>query len=56
MEAGCTMTHLKKSGAKDEDATGKLRSGYAFNLHSKTMICGVNEELVEECRAVVMSN
>ncbi|KAL9183076.1 hypothetical protein ACHAXT_004863 [Thalassiosira profunda] len=54
MEAGCTMTHLQKSGAEDEDATGNLRSGYAFNLHSKTMICGVNEELVEECRAVVM--
>ncbi|KAL7543299.1 hypothetical protein ACHAWF_010519 [Thalassiosira exigua] len=59
MEAGCKMTHLKKVDDADEcgdgDGGGKrLRSGYGFNLYSKSMICGVNEGLVEECRKVVL--
>ena len=53
MECGCTITHLTHS-FEDMDDDGKLRSGYAFNLYSKTMICGVNEQLVEETQKCVL--
>ncbi|KAL7532568.1 hypothetical protein ACHAXR_004711 [Thalassiosira sp. AJA248-18] len=63
MEAGCTMTHLKKHG--EDDLTGEgggggdnggIRSGYEFNLYSKNMICGVNREVVDQCRNVVLGD
>lgn len=55
MEAGCTMTHLKKQDEADEDGeTGNLRAGYAFNMYSKSMICGVNQKVVEQCTKVVL--
>lgn len=53
MEAGCTMSHLKLEEETDVDNAGDIRSGYGFNLYSTSMICGVNEKLVEECRKVV---
>jgi hypothetical protein len=31
-----------------------LKKNYEFNLHSKSMICGVNSDLVEKTRKVVM--
>ena len=54
MEAGCTMSHLSGRDEQDLDDQGELRCGYDFNLYSKSMICGVNRELVEQCRKVVM--
>ena len=56
MEAGCTMSHLKICGEEDRDEKGDMRSGYNFNLYSNTMICGVNENLVDQCRSVVLGD
>lgn len=53
VEAGCTMTHLKKH-AEDVDDSGNEKSGYEFNLYSNNMLCGVNENVVKQCREVVM--
>mmetsp|Transcript_16547 Transcript_16547/g.25982 ORF Transcript_16547/g.25982 Transcript_16547/m.25982 type:complete len:288 (-) Transcript_16547:507-1370(-) len=44
MEAGCTVGHLERDGGE----------GYGFDMYSKSMICGVNEVVVEQCRNVVM--
>jgi len=44
MEAGCTMGQLLKG---EEE-------GYEFDMYSKSMICGVNKEVVDQCRNVVM--
>ena len=68
LEAGCCMTHLrmdeydeyKEDKEEEEDADddldekGNVRCGYDFNLYSKSMICGVNRELVEEARTVIL--
>lgn len=54
MEAGCTMTHLKTHEKADEDDSGNTRSGYEFNMYSQSMICGVNEKVVEQTRSVVL--
>lgn len=56
MEAGCTMTHLKKRDKNDEDDSGNTRSGYEFNMSSKSMICGVNQHVVEQCIDVVLGS
>ena len=53
MEGGCTITHLK-ADAESVDENGQLLSGYEFNMYSKTMVCGVNEMLVEETQKVVL--
>ena len=39
---------------KDANDAGALKSGYEFNLYSSSMICGVNEEVVDQCRKVVV--
>ena len=54
-EAGCTTTHLVPRCADDVDpATGETRRGYEFNLLSRSVICGVSAELVEQTRRVVL--
>ena len=60
MEAGCTMTHLKKrndvggdNNKGDEDKDGNTKCGYEFNLHSTSMICGVNPTVVEQTQKVI---
>jgi fructose-1,6-bisphosphatase/inositol monophosphatase family enzyme len=54
MEAGCNMSHLMIRDEKDANDAGALKSGYEFNLYSSSMICGVNEEVVDQCRKVVV--
>ena len=54
LEAGCEMSHLEKRSKDDLSANKTLRKGYEYNLYSKSMICGVNCALVDECRKVVM--
>ena len=46
VESGCTMSHL---GTSEMDKTD-----YDFNLYSKSMICGVNPNVVDECRTCVL--
>ena len=46
VECGCTMTHLSPSEMGN--------AGYNFNLYSKNMICGVNSNIVDECRTCVL--
>lgn len=54
-EARCTMTHLLPRCAEDvHPITGETRRGYEFNLLSRSVICGVSEELVEQTRRVVL--
>lgn len=60
-EAGCTIRSLygvlsggmKSSGEFDEK--GRVVDGSRFDIYSKSMICGVNRGLVEECRRVVLN-
>ena len=52
-EAGCCMTHLKME-EEDMDENGHVKCGYDFNLYSKSMICGVEMELVEEAWRVIL--
>ena len=54
MECGCYMGHLRPELNDLDSKTGKARSGYAFNMYSKTMICAVNEELAEETQKCVL--
>lgn len=42
-ESGCTIQSLKDNVA-----------GKSFDIYSKSMICGVNESIVDECRKVVL--
>ncbi len=53
IEAGCCMTHLKME-EEDMDENGNVKCGYEFNLYSKSMICGVEMELVEEAWRVIL--
>ncbi len=54
-ESGCTMTHLVPRCAEDVDPiTGGPRRGYEFNLLSRSVICGVSEELVEQTWRVIL--
>lgn len=53
VEAGCCMTHLKME-KEDMDENGNVKCGYDFNLYSKSMICGVEMELVEEAWRVIL--
>ena len=50
-EAGCTIRSLK---GNDFDNVGKVIADSRFDIYSKSMICGVNETVVEECRKVVL--
>ena len=52
-EAGCIITHLKKADS-DQGDDENIREGWSFNLYSKSMICGVNEDVVEKCQKVVL--
>jgi myo-inositol-1(or 4)-monophosphatase len=54
MEAGCEISHLEKRCDDDLDDKQAIKKGYDFNLHSKSMICAVNGNLLEETRKVVM--
>ena len=54
MECGCYMGHLRPEVSDLDSETGKARSGYAFNMYSKTMICAVNEDLAEETQKCVL--
>ena len=55
-EAGCTMTHLIPRSGEDlvDGGSGEIRRGYEFNLLTRSVICGVNADLVEETRRVVL--
>mmetsp|Transcript_26450 Transcript_26450/g.78248 ORF Transcript_26450/g.78248 Transcript_26450/m.78248 type:complete len:287 (+) Transcript_26450:284-1144(+) len=58
-ESGCTIRSLKgapgKIDASDEfDKDGQVVQGSSFNIYSKSMICGVNKTIVEECRKTVL--
>jgi len=55
-EAGCTILSLygRKEGAEEFDEKGMVVDGSSFDIYSKSMICGVNRTLVEECRRVVL--
>mmetsp|Transcript_17504 Transcript_17504/g.36567 ORF Transcript_17504/g.36567 Transcript_17504/m.36567 type:complete len:375 (+) Transcript_17504:53-1177(+) len=55
VEAGCTMSHLKLDGENDFDADGTMKENWQYNLYSRSMICGVNPILVEQCRDVVLN-
>jgi|EP00979_Chaetoceros_neogracilis_P005193 fructose-1,6-bisphosphatase/inositol monophosphatase family enzyme len=50
-EAGCTIRSLK---GNDFDMDGKVLNDSRFDIYSKSMICGVNETVVQECRKVVL--
>eukprot|EP00804_Cyclotella_cryptica_P016009 CCRYP_004167-RA/>CCRYP_004167-RA protein AED:0.09 eAED:0.09 QI:103/1/1/1/0.75/0.6/5/573/348 len=54
VEAGCEISHIKKRNEDDLAGDKTLRKGYDFNLYSKSMVCGVNSDLVEQCRQVVL--
>ena len=56
VEAGCEISHLDERSDDDVDGSKKLKKGYDFNLYSKSMICGVNSELVDQTRKVVMGS
>lgn len=56
LEAGCEISHLEKRGEDDVDNMSALKKNYEFNLYSKSMICGVNSDLVQQTRKVVMGN
>jgi fructose-1,6-bisphosphatase/inositol monophosphatase family enzyme len=55
-EAGCTMTHLIPRSGEDlvDGGSGEIRRGYEFNLLTRSVICGVNADIVEETRRVVL--
>lgn len=50
-ESGCTIRSLK---GEDFDKDGNLVPDSSFDIYSKSMICGVNKKVVEECRKVVL--
>ncbi len=54
-EAGCVIRSLKEhNGVPEFDSDNKVISGTSFDIYSKSMICGVNATVVEECRKVVL--
>ena len=54
-EAGCVIRSLKDHcGVSDFDNQHKVIPNTKFNIYSKSMICGVNASVVEECRKVVL--
>ena len=54
-EAGCTIRSLKKNnGVSDFDAQNEVIPETKFDIYSKSMICGVNTTVVEQCRKVVL--
>ena len=56
-EAGCVLKSLKddNDGKSDFDGdTNKVLPDSKFDIYSKSMICGVNAVVVEECRKVVL--
>ncbi len=55
VEAGCTISHLKHDGENDFEADGTMKENWQYNLYSRSMICGVNPILVEQCRDVVLN-
>lgn len=50
-ESGCTIRSLK---GNDFDENGHVLPNSKFDIYSKSMICGINSKLVEECRRVVL--
>jgi len=54
-EAGCVIRSLKEhNGVKEFDSNGKLIADRKFDIYSKSMICGINTAVVEQCRKVVL--
>jgi len=59
-EAGGTLRSLygapgRPSAADEFDAEGRVVPGsYVFDIYSRSMICGVNDTVVEECRNVIL--
>jgi fructose-1,6-bisphosphatase/inositol monophosphatase family enzyme len=54
-EAGCVIRSLKENnGVNDFDAENKVIAGQKFDIYSRSMICGVNATVVEQCRKVVL--
>lgn len=51
-EAGCTICSLK--GESNFDQAGKVVEGSEFDIYSKSMICGVNDVVTEQCRKIVL--
>lgn len=50
-ESGCVIRSLK---GDDFDENGIVLPGSKFDIYSKSMICGVNAQVVEQCRKVVL--
>ncbi len=50
-ESGCTIRALK---GNDFDSNGLVLPDSNFDIYSKSMICGVNKKVVEQCRKVVL--
>jgi myo-inositol-1(or 4)-monophosphatase len=50
-ESGCTIRSLK---GNDFDEHGNVLLDSKFDIYSKSMICGVNKKVVEQCRTVVL--
>ena len=54
-EAGCVIRSLKDhNGVSDFDSENRLIPDKKFDIYSKSMICGVNATVVEECRKVAL--
>jgi len=50
-EAGCTIRSLQ---GNDFGEDGKVLPATTFDIYSRSMICGVNATVVEQCRKVVL--
>ena len=54
-EAGCVIRSLKEhNGVKEFDSNNKIIPETKFDIYSRSMICGVNAIVVEQCRKVVL--
>ena len=52
-EAGCTILSLQNEKG-EFDYENKIIPKKKFDLYSKSMICGVNASIVEDCRKIVL--
>uniref|UniRef100_A0A7S3VEI8 Inositol-1-monophosphatase n=1 Tax=Chaetoceros debilis TaxID=122233 RepID=A0A7S3VEI8_9STRA len=51
-ESGCSIRCLKSE--KDFDKDGNIVPESVFDIYSRSMICGVNTTVVEQCRKIVL--
>lgn len=52
-EAGCTIRSLKNEKG-EFDSEHRVVPNTKFDIYSKSMICGVNAKVVEDCRKIVL--